>query len=67
MEKIQEILEYIKNSGLQVTLMLNPFWWGFDYQHHGTELLGPTNHMFSIQLLFLKLTFIIDSGNNTEY
>ena len=66
MEKIQEIVGYVKNSGIQVTLFLNPFWWGFNYQHHGTELLGPENHMISVQLLFLKLTFIVDSGNNIE-
>ena len=57
-------MNWLRYSGLWLTLVVNPFHWRIGPVDHGLGWLdGPCKREFSFQLLFLTVRIVLDNGN----
>jgi hypothetical protein len=58
-------MDWIKYSGIWVTLICNPFHWQFSYVANETETEwpAPNRKTYILQILMLSVRIVIDNGD----
>lgn len=55
-------MNWLKYSGVFITLILNPFHWRLGFEMGRDEIMGPKSHYLKVSILPLSVNVIIDDG-----
>ena len=62
-----QIVNYLKNSNLKLSIDLNPFVWSFVAHHQGPSKTDPNLHIWYMRFLPLSVTLVFDDGTWIPY
>lgn len=60
---INKIYNWIRYSGVWVTLIVNPLHWRFNWEVIKPDDLNPSMYQLDFQLFFLRVLIVFDDGS----
>jgi len=57
------VYNWIRYSGVWITLIGNPFHWRFSWELLKDDELNPKMNRFEMQLFFLNIRIVLDDGS----
>lgn len=58
-----KLLNYLKYSGVFITIVLNPLHWRLGYASGRDEIMGPNSWFCKITLLAVGVNVVVDNGD----
>jgi len=56
-------MNWLKYSGVFVTIVLNPFHWRLGFASGRDELMGPKSWFFKLNIIMIGINVVIDDGS----
>lgn len=60
---LKQVYNWIRYSGIWVTLIVNPFHWRFSWEVIKHDDLNPKMYLLEFQLFFLNIRIVFDDGS----